>query len=82
MCLVKDGLYESFCNVEMPAAVSLCRMELNGFGKISVEQIRWVFDDVKFRDYFPYFSIKTLCCGYSLEPPRQGDSNEYHNMFL
>ena len=33
-CLVKDGLYESFCKVEMPAAVSLCRMELNGFGKV------------------------------------------------
>ena len=39
-----------------------------------VEQIRWVL--LKSRDNFAYFSIKT-CCGYSLELPRRGDSNEY-----
>ena len=27
------------------------------------------------RDNFPYFSMKT-CCGYSLESPHRGDSNE------
>ena len=28
---------------------------------------------------FSYFSLKT-CCGYSLEAPRQGASNEHHNI--
>ena len=32
-CLEKDGTLDAFCNVEMPALVSLCRMELNGFGE-------------------------------------------------
>ena len=32
----------------------------------------WVFDDD-----FPYFSIKTLCCGYSLKSPCRGNSNEH-----
>ena len=28
--------------------------------------------------YFSYFSIKNnICCGYSLEAPRRGASNEY-----
>ena len=31
--------------------------------------------------YFSYFSMKT-CCGYSLEVPHRGVSNEYDNMFL
>ena len=26
--------------------------------------------------------IKKIDCGYSLEPPRRGGSNEYHNLFL
>ena len=25
---------------------------------------------------------RNRCCGYSLEAPRRGASNEYHNMFL
>ena len=36
----------------------------------------------KLRDNFPYF-YKNICCGYSLESPRWGNSNEYpQHMFL
>lgn len=31
-CLEKEELYSVFTDVEMPSAVTLCRMELNGFG--------------------------------------------------
>ena len=31
------------------------------------------------KKYFSYFSKKT-CCGYSLEVPHQGTSNEYHKI--
>ncbi|KAH3739595.1 hypothetical protein DPMN_046249 [Dreissena polymorpha] len=31
-CLDREGLLSAFRDVEMPAAVTLCRMELNGFG--------------------------------------------------
>ena len=35
------------------------------------------------KDNFLQFSIKNICCGYSLELPPQGDSNEYpQHMFL
>ena len=30
---------------------------------------------------FSYFS-KKICCGYSLEAPQRGASNEYHNIFF
>ena len=30
--------------------------------------------------YFSYFSKKNICCGYSLEGPHWGPSNEYHNI--
>ena len=26
------------------------------------------------------FLLKNIICGYSLEPPRRGGSNEYHNL--
>ena len=29
---------------------------------------------------FFLFLLKTIDCGYSLEPPRRGGSNEYHNL--
>ena len=29
------------------------------------------------KGYFCLFLHKKVCCGYSLESPRQGDSNEY-----
>ncbi|KAH3724462.1 hypothetical protein DPMN_050279 [Dreissena polymorpha] len=32
-CLDREGLLSAFRDVEMPAAVTLCRMELNGFGR-------------------------------------------------
>ena len=33
--------------------------------------------------YFSYFSIKNICCGYSLEVPHRGTSNEYpQHIFL
>ena len=28
-------------------------------------------------DIFPYIFALNIDCGYSLEPPRRGDSNEY-----
>lgn len=34
MCLGKGGIYKTYTEVEMPAAVALCRMELNGFGMV------------------------------------------------
>ena len=35
------------------------------------------------KGYFSLFLHKNLCCGYSLESPRRGDSNEYpQHMFL
>ena len=37
---------------------------------------------MKNSDIFPT-SVQNIDCGYSLEPPRQGCSNEYpHSMFL
>ena len=29
---------------------------------------------------FFYISAQNIDCGYSLEPPRRGGSNEYHNL--
>ena len=29
---------------------------------------------------FLFFQDKKKCCGYSLEAPRRGASNEYHNI--
>ena len=29
---------------------------------------------------FFLFLLKSIDCGYSLEPPRRGGSNEYHNL--
>ena len=41
----------------------------------------WKFSDKKIR-YFSYF-CSNIDCGYTLEPPRWGGSNEYpHSMFL
>ena len=33
-----------------------------------------------FIHYFYLFLFKNIDCGYSLEPPRRGGSNEYHNL--
>ena len=42
----------------------------------------WKFSDKKIW-YFSYFCSKNIDCGYSLEPPRRGGSNEYpQSMFL
>ena len=38
----------------------------------------WKFSDKK-NWYFSYFCSKHIC-GYSLEPPRRGGSNVYHNL--
>ena len=34
---------------------------------------------IKNSDIF-HISAQTIDCGYSLEPPRRGGSNEYHNL--
>ena len=34
---------------------------------------------IKTFDIF-HISAQNIDCGYSLEPPRQGGSNEYHNL--
>ena len=31
--------------------------------------------------YFLLFLLKNIDCGYSLEPPHRGGSNEYHNLY-
>ena len=42
----------------------------------------WKFSDKKNSDIF-YISAQNIDCGYSLEPPRWGGSNEYpQSMFL
>ena len=42
----------------------------------------WKFSD-KNNDIFFIFLLKNIDCGYSLEPPRRGGSNEYQqSMFL
>ena len=38
----------------------------------------WKFSDKKLR-YF-HISAQNIDCGYSLEPPHRGGSNEYHNL--
>ena len=43
---------------------------------------KWQFFQIKNSDIF-HFSAKNIDCGYSLEPPRRGGSNEYpQSMFL
>ena len=32
------------------------------------------------KNYIFYISAQNIHCGYSLEPPRRGGSNEYHNL--
>ena len=39
-------------------------------------QKNWKFSDIKISDIF-HISAQNIDCGYSLEPPRQGGSNEY-----
>ena len=42
----------------------------------------WKFSDKKTLDIF-YISAQIIDCGYLLEPPRRGSSNEYpQSMFL
>ena len=42
----------------------------------------WKFSDKKNSDIF-HISAQNIDCGYSLEPPRRGGSNEYpQSMFL
>ena len=36
---------------------------------------------IKNSDIF-YISAQNIDCGYSLEPPRRGGSNEYHNLYF
>ena len=33
-----------------------------------------------FTGVYIIFLLKNVDCGYSLEPPRRGGSNEYHNL--
>ena len=43
---------------------------------------KWKFSDKKIRFFF-HISAQNIDCGYSLEPPRRGGSNEYpRSMFL
>ena len=43
---------------------------------------KWKFSDKKKSNIF-HISAQNLDCGYSLEPPRRGGSNEYpQSMFL
>ena len=43
---------------------------------------KWKFSDKKIQIFF-HISALNIDCGYSLEPPRRGGSNEYpQSMFL
>ena len=37
--------------------------------------------EIKNSDIF-HISSQNIDCGYSLEPPRRGGSNEYHNLYF
>ena len=52
-------------------------------------QIYWKVDHRKIGNFqtknsnIPHISVQNIDCGYSLEPPRRGGSNEYpQSMFL
>ena len=40
--------------------------------------MKWKFSDKKL--WYFHISAQNIDCGYSLEPPRRGGSNEYHNL--
>ena len=40
---------------------------------------KWKISDKKNSDIF-HISAQNIACGYSLEPPRWGGPNEYHNL--
>ena len=51
-------------------------------------QIYWKFHHQKNEDFqiknsdIFHISAQNIDCGYSLEPPRRGGSNEYHHLCL
>ena len=53
---------------------SVCLLKLNSFthGSIQSPDQRGYLDN-----YFSYFATKNVCCGYPLEAPQRGASNEY-----
>ena len=48
--------------------------------RISVEQIRWIFGDNE--GIIVFISPLNICCGYLLESPCRGNSNEYPQHFF
>ena len=48
------------------------------YGKFNLQK-NWKFSDKKNSDIF-HISAQNIDYGYSLEPPRRGGSNEYHNL--
>ena len=57
-------------------------MPIQNILKILPQNKKWKFSEKKI-GYFFIFSAQIIDCGYSLEPPRRGGSNEYpQSMFL
>ena len=46
------------------------------------EMNQWLGILIIIKVYFSSILHRNNCCGYSLESPRRGDSNEYHNIYF
>ena len=76
-----------YCQVECLPECAVCQPSLENdiitktylFKYIEISTSKnWQFSDKKNPDIF-HISAQNIDCGYSLEPPRRGGSNEYHN---
>ena len=69
------SLYDTFCQA-LDAGITKTRLfkYIENFTSIKTENFQ-----IKNPDNFHIFA-QNINCGYSLEPPRRGGSNEYHNL--
>ena len=68
-------------NAKINATYDITKTRLFKYIEIFITQ-NWKFSDKKKSDTF-HTSAQKIACGYSLEPPRRGGSNEYpQSMFL
>ena len=66
-------------NQLMPSIPTLRKHAYSNILKILQPKKTEIFD--KNSDIF-HISAQNIDCGYSLDPPRRGGSNEYHNLFF
>ena len=60
-----------------PRSVHYENMSIQIYIKVHLQRLK--ISDKKNSDIFQIFA-QNIDCGYSLEPPRRGGSNEYHNL--